>query len=256
VTRITAIARRIGLGALPVVALVIFAPRTPAHAQFSIFEGLISTVTGMGSSINQFNTDRADIQKLQQAVVYPTQELNAIQANGNSIVNSYRSWTQGVLELNVASAQTISGQALEQRLLSGFTSTTPTSQMGTLFVSSYGTLPATSQAPAAVTQTVDLGDATSRAAMQMSVMADSAAASSVQVANSIESQALVTSPGSGPHMEAEALASELSSMAIEHKLLAAQLRAEAARLAYNGGQFKQGATITSNATQGIFGGTR
>jgi hypothetical protein len=92
--------------------------------------------------------------------------------------------------------------------------------------------------------------------MQMSVMADAAAASTVQVANSIESQALTTSPGSAPQLEAQALASEISSMAIEHKLLAVQLRSEAARLAYNGAQFKQAATNSGNAVQGVFGGAK
>jgi acyl CoA:acetate/3-ketoacid CoA transferase alpha subunit len=92
--------------------------------------------------------------------------------------------------------------------------------------------------------------------MQMSVMADSSAASTIQLANSIESQALTTSPGSAPQLEAQALASELSSMAVEHKLLANQLRAEATRLGYRGVEFKQGATTSSKAVQGIFGGAK
>jgi hypothetical protein len=45
-------------------------------------------------------------------------------------------------------------------------------------------------------------------------------------------------------------------MAIEHKLLAAQLRAEAAKLASEGAQYKQGATASSNGINAVFGGLK
>jgi len=256
VARVTAITRSIALGCLPVAALVLFAPKPRATAQLGIFDSVISTVTGMGSSVKQFNSDTAQIQNLQKEILYPVQDLNNIKSNATSVVSAYRGWMSSVFGLNIASAQTTSGQALERQMLSGFTSTNPTAQMGSLFTNAYGRLPTTSQTTSTVMQTVDAGDASAQAAMQMSVMADAAAASSVQVANSIESKALATSPGSGPQIEAQALASELGSMAIEHKLLATQLRAEAARLAYNGAQFKEGATNSSNAVQGVFGGAK
>jgi hypothetical protein len=141
-------------------------------------------------------------------------------------------------------------------MLSGFTSTNPSAQMGSLFTNAYGSLPTPLQATQSHVQAIDAGDASAQAGMQMSVMADSAAASTVQLANSLESQALTTSPGSAPQLEAQALASELNSMAIEHKLLATQLRAEATRLGYKGAEFKLGATNGSNAVQGIFGGAK
>jgi hypothetical protein len=161
-----------------------------------------------------------------------------------------------VFGLNLASAQTTSGQALERQMLSGFTNTNPSAQMGSLFTNAYGSLPNPSQATQTHVQAIDAGDASAQAAMQMSVMADASAASTVQLANSLESQALTTSPGSAPQLEAQALASELNSMAIEHKLLATQLRAEATRLGYRGAEFKQGATSSGTAVQGIFGGAK
>jgi hypothetical protein len=256
VARISVITKRVALGCLPIAALLAFAPKSQANAQFGVFDAILSTVTGMGSTITQFNKDTAEIQNLQKQVLYPLQDFNNIKSNATTVVSAYRGWMGSVFGLNLASAQTTSGQALERQMLSGFTNANPTAQMGSLFSNAYGSLPNPSQATQTLVQTVDAGDASAQAAMQMSVMADAAAASQVQIANSIESQTLTTSPGSGPQMEAEALASELSSMAIEHKLLATQLRAEAARLAYNGAQFKQGATNSSNAVQGVFGGAQ
>ncbi len=254
--RISKITKRIALGCIPLAALIILTPQPQASGQFNIFTTVLGTVTGMGSSITQFNADTAQIQNLQKQVLYPVQDFNNIQSNATSIVNAYRGWMNSVFGLNLASAQTTSGQALERQMLSGFTNTNPSAQMGSLFPNAYGALPNPSQATQTYVQTIDAGDASAQAAMQMSVMADAAAASTVQTANSIESQALTTSPGSAPQLEAQALASEISSMAVEHKLLAVQLRSEAARLAYNGAQFKQAATNSGNAVQGVFGGAK
>jgi hypothetical protein len=250
------ITKRIALGCIPLAALIILTPKPQASAQFDIFTAVLGTVTGMGDTIKQFNTDTAEIQNLQTQILYPVQEFNNIQSNATSVVNSYRGWMNSVFDLNLASAQTTSGQALERQMLSGFTNTNPSAQMGSLFTNAYGPLPNPSQATQTHVQAIDAGDASAQAAMQMSVMADASAASTVQLANSLESQALTTSPGSAPQLEAQALASELNSMAIEHKLLATQLRAEATRLGYRGAEFKQGATSSGTAVQGIFGGAK
>lgn len=254
--RIAKIGCRVALGCLPLAALVVLAPKPHAHGQFNIFTALTGTVTGMGSSISQFNSDISAIRNLQKEVVYPEQDLDNIRSNGLGIVSSYRNFTNSLFGLNVSSAQLPTGQALERQLLSGYANTNPTAQFNTLFKGAFGGLPSTKQTTPVVMQAIDAGDASAQSAMQMSVMADSAAASSVQTANNIETQALNTSPGSGPQMGAQALVIELSSMAVEHKLLATQLRAEAAKLAYNGVGVKQGATATTNAIQGVFGGAK
>jgi len=256
VARISKITKRIALGCLPLAALVMLTPKPQANGQFNIFSALLGTVTGMGDTIKQFNADTAEIQNMQKQILYPVQEFNNIQSNATSVVNAYRGWMNSVFGLNLASAQTTSGQALERQMLSGFTSTNPSAQMGSLFSNAYGSLPTPLQATLTHVQAIDAGDASAQAGMQMSVMADSAAAQNVQLANSIESEALTTSPGSAPQLEAQALASELNSMAIEHKLLANQLRAEATRLGYAGAEYKQGASTSGNAVQGIFGGAK
>lgn len=254
--RISEITKRIALGCIPLAALVILTPKPQASAQFDIFSAVLGTVTGMGDTIKQINADTAEVQNLQKQILYPVQEFNNIQSNATSVVNSYRGWMNSVFGLNLASAQTTSGQALERQMLSGLSNTNPSAQMGSLLTNVYGSLPNPLQATQTHVQAIDAGDASAQAGMQMSVMADSAAASTVQLANALESQALTTSPGSAPQLEAEGLASELNSMAIEHKLLANQLRAEATRLGYRGAEFKQGATSSSKAVQGIFGGAK
>ena len=60
--RISEITKRIALGCLPLAALVMLTPKPQASGQFDIFTTVLGTVTGMGSSITQFNTDTAQIQ--------------------------------------------------------------------------------------------------------------------------------------------------------------------------------------------------
>ena len=114
--RISEITKRIALGCLPLAALVMLTPKPQASGQFGIFTTVLGTVTGMGSSITQFNTDTAQIQLLQKQVLYPVQDFNNIQSNATSVVNAYRGWMNSVFGLNLASAQTTSGQALERQM--------------------------------------------------------------------------------------------------------------------------------------------
>ena len=69
--RISKITKRIALGCIPLAALVILTPKPQASGQFGIFTTVLGTVTGMGSSITQFNTDTAQIQTSTEAGFVP-----------------------------------------------------------------------------------------------------------------------------------------------------------------------------------------
>ena len=97
---ISEITKRIALGCIPLAALIILTPKPQASAQFDIFTAVLGTVTDMGDTIKQFNTDTAEIQNLQTQILYPVQEFNNIQSNATSVVNSYRGWMNSVFGLN------------------------------------------------------------------------------------------------------------------------------------------------------------
>jgi hypothetical protein len=245
------------MGCLPVFTLLALTPNNSAHAQFgAIFGGLTSTVTGIGTIISGINTTMNEMQTLENTVVHPQNDLTNIQNNGLSIIGSYRNWMGTVYSMPTNSAQTATAQALENQMLSGLTSSSPSPQLTLVFRNAYGDRPTVAQAPIGAMQSVDMGDASAQDSMQLAVMADAAASSTIQQANTLESEAMTTSPGSAPQIEATALAYEIGSMAVEHRVLASQLRAEASRLAYQGAMLKQGSTMSGSGAQAIFGGLK
>jgi hypothetical protein len=245
------------MGCLPVFTLLALAPNNPAHAQFSdIFGGLTSTVTGIGTIISGINTTLSQMQSLENTVVHPQNDLINIQNNGLSIISSYRNWMGSVFSMPTNSAQTATAQALENQLLSGLGSSSPSPQLTLVYTNAYGARPTAAQSPIGAMQSVDMGDASAQDSMQLAVLADSAVTSTIRQANTLESAAMTTSPGSAPQIEATALAYEVGSMAVEHRILASQLRAEASRLAYQGAGLKQGSAVSGSGVQAIFGGIK
>ena len=79
-------------------------------------------------------------------------------------------------------------------------------------------------------------------ATAQSMAADQATQTMLQTAQKIEDQAQTTAPGTADMVAAEARTAELASIAMQHKLLACQLREAAMELAHRGSVLKQSTT--------------
>src|ERR1700723_2425166 len=129
-SRFSVVTRRVAMGCLPVITLLVMVPNNRAHAQFgAIFGGITSTVTGIGAIISSINTTTNTMQQLENTVVHPQNDLANIQNNGLSIINSYRNWMGTVFSMPTNSAQTATAQALENQMLSGLHTSSPSPQL-------------------------------------------------------------------------------------------------------------------------------
>ena len=84
-----------------------------------------------------------------------------------------------------------------------------------------------------------------------SMAADQATQTMLQTAQKIEDQAQITAPGTADIVTAEARTAELASIAMQHKLLACELREAAMELAHRGSVLKQSTTNMQNLNQRI-----
>ena len=98
---------------------------------------------------------------------------------------------------------------------------------------------------------MDMDDALAMDNLKTLKESDSADDLTLQAANSIEDQASQAAPGSAPFLTATAVAASIQSQALTQKMLAAELRQEAARLAHENALRKRGATITSEVNTQI-----
>jgi hypothetical protein len=98
---------------------------------------------------------------------------------------------------------------------------------------------------------MDIEDATAKDAMTQSIAADEATQAMLQTAQKIEDEAQTTAPGTADMLAAEARTAELASIAMQHKLLAYQLREAAIQLGHRGSVLKQSTTNMQNLNQQI-----
>ena len=212
---------------------------TRAYAQFGgIFSSIIGTITGpIGSALTDINKVRTQIPQTEQQVVWPLSLISQAQNYIATIKASYRGWMNQVYQLPVNSANLQVPKNLEAAFLSG--KTTQISSFSQTYTSAYGVQPASGAAPQAHLQIMDIEDSVARDATEQSMAADQATAVMLQTAQRIEDESQTTAPGTADMVAAEARTAELASLAMQHKLLAYQLREAAMQLAHRGAQLKQ-----------------
>jgi hypothetical protein len=203
---------------------------TPAHAQFG---NIFSVIIGLLGQIKGFQTSMQQLVKVQ---TWPLQLINQARGFVTGVINQYQTQMQAIVNVRIQSAQLPSPQQLESLMRSGNTSNIANISAG--YGSTYGTMPTVAQAPAEVRQSIDLGDALARDSLAQTVASDQTSSQLLRTADALETSAAQAAPGSAPYVTASALATTLESMAFQHKLLAAQLREEAANLANHSAAMK------------------
>ena len=93
---------------------------------------------------------------------------------------------------------------------------------------------------------MDIDDALAMDALKTTVVSDQTTAQLLTLADSIEQQSANAAPGSAPLLTAQARVTDLVAQAQMTKMLAAELRQEAAKLAHQNALLKQSATATRN----------
>jgi len=251
-------AKAMSCGASMLVIMLMLFP-TGAYAQFGdIFSAILSTITGpIGGALTDINEIRSSILKTEQQVLWPLSLITQAQNYIATIKASYRAWMNQVYRLPVNSANLEMPKSLESAFLSGQTG--QIGSFGQRYTSTYGVQPASGAAPQLNLQMMDIEDAVAKDATVESMAADQATATMLATAQRIEDEAQTTAPGTVDMVAAEARTAELASLAMQHKLLAYQLREAAIELGHRGSILKQSTTNTQNLNQQILnhlGGAR
>ena len=202
-----------------------------------IFDAIDSTISGdIGGALSGLKSIQSTFMQTEQNVLFPVSLINQSHSYVNTIMGSYRGWMSSVFTLPINSAQLSSSQSLERAFLSG--NSAQAGSLGSLYRTSFGSVPSATAAPLGPRQMTDMQDALAQDALAQSMAADQATTGFLSLANQIESQTATTAPGTADMLSATARAAELQSLASQHKLLASMLREEAANLAERNGRQK------------------
>src|SRR6266536_1119881 len=220
----------------------------PAHAQSGILSGIqaiLRVINGMiQTALTSINTVRTAVNNLQQVVAWPQQLINQAKAQITQMIGQYRNLMASIIHTNLKSATLPVPQSFEtvvrDHQVNNFSSLT------SAYGSTYGLVPVATAANSTDRAMSDMDDALALDSLKLLKASDQATDVEIQSADSIENAAGQAAPGSAPFLTATAIVSIVSSQALTQKMLAADLRQEAARLAHRNTLRKENA---SNTTQ-------
>ena len=207
------------------------------QAVLNVINGVIQT------ALNAINTVRTAINSLYQNLIWPVQLINQARAQITQMINQYRALMASILAINLSSATLPTPQSLETLMrdhrVNNFNTLTQS------FTNTYGAIPTSIDASQADRDMSDMDDALTLDSLKTLKASDNATDLELQAANAIENSSSQAAPGSAPFMTASAVASSVRSQALTQKMLAAELRQEAAHIAHQNGFRKRGATFTT-----------
>jgi hypothetical protein len=242
----------------PVTAMLtlVVALMLPSRAQagiFDIFGELFGTIQNdMGAALSQINALTQEMQQLHQQIVWPLALVNQARGFVSNSISSYRGFMSQVFTLKSPSATLASPQQLEAILHSRQSAQIPALQAS--FAANYGTVPAVNAASPQDRVMMDIDDALGQQSLKMTLIADQGQDVILATANQMENQVALSTPGSAPFITAQAQVANLRCQAFMQKMLAAELRQEAGRIAHDNVLVKRKSTA-AGAINSLITGT-
>lgn len=230
-TRLWRWRRRVAVGALAL-SVCLLVP-TVADGQFlGVFSAIFGSIQNdIGASLGSINEIAQQMRALYQMRVAPIAAIN--QARGfvvNSIERNRAQMSQ-IFYTPFTSAVTPGPQRFETALHGRLSTEIPALEAS--FTSNYGAIPQVNAASPQDRVFMDMDDALSQENLKTTLIADQGADVILRMADQMENQAAVSTPGSNPFLTAQAQVANLRCQAYMQKMLAAELRQEAGRIAHD-----------------------
>ncbi len=229
------------------VLLVTLIAPPPAQAQslWGSINAVLNVINGaIKNALNAIQSIQTSIRDYHQKVTWPISLINQAKASITQMVGQYRALMQNIFDLDLRSATLPNPAALEDIVRDR--QTNDFANLVSSFRNTYGNLPPTTAASPPDRTMMDMNDAMALSTLKMLKATDAAGDLTLQAANEIENAASQAAPGSAPFLTASATVASIQSQALTQKMLAAQLRQEAARLAHENALRKQGAALTDD----------
>jgi hypothetical protein len=200
-----------------------------AHGQFlSVFDAIFSSIQNdIGTSLKSINQVAQQTQQLYQTTVAPLAAINQARGFVANSINTYRGQMSQVFNTPV----TPGPQLFESLLHSRVSAEIPALQAS--FTSNFGSIPIANAASPLDRVMMDVDDALGQENLKTTLIADQGADVVLQTANQMENQVALSTPGSNPFLTAQAQVANLRCQAYIQKMLAAELRQEAGRIAHD-----------------------
>jgi hypothetical protein len=206
--------------------------------------GLLGTANGLLGSINGFVQALAN---LWQNVVYPINLINQALAMVNQLIAQFRGLVTAIDNIGVRSATLPNPTSLE--VIMRNRSTSDFAQFDQAFRTTFQPLPPASDLHPGDRQRVDMSDALAMDTLKTLKASDQVVQQTLQAAQIIEDEAAQAAPGSAAYLTGAGLIAAVENQATTQRMLAAELREEAAILANTNALRKRQADMASQFRQ-------
>jgi hypothetical protein len=193
--------------------------------------------------VKSINNTRSANNNFFQSSVWPVQSINQATTQVLRMMGQYNGLMSRILGTSLRSATLPAPQAMEALLRDHQTNNY--SGLTQSYNTTYRTIPAPTDASQTDRDMSDIDDALALDSFKTLKASDSATDLELQTADSLENAAGQAAAGSTSFLTATATASGIRSQALTQKMLAAELRQEAARIAHQNGLRKRGAMFTT-----------
>jgi hypothetical protein len=243
--------RKILVSVILLVELCLAVPKL-AHAQLGVFSEIFSSIqSDMGSSLKAINQMVQQLNQLYQTTVYPLAAMNQARGFVVNSVNQYRTAMNQVFTMPFNSATLSGPQQFESILHSRQTAQIPSLQVS--FTGNLGSVPVANTASQQDRVMMDMDDALGQENLKTTIISDQGSDAVLQVANQMENQVAVSTPGSNPYLTAQAQVQNLRCQAYMQKMVAAEIRQEAGRIAHDNVLVKRRTTATGGINSLVTG---
>lgn len=209
------------------------------------FKTITSTIQGaIGGALSGIQNLNSTINNFRQQTIWPLTQLNQARAFVTSTRAQYGGLMFQIQAMKNNSATLTNPSQLETLFRNGQSGSI--GQLQPFYTNVYGNVPSATDARLLQRNMVDMDDALAQGSLKTAVLSDQTTQGMLSLADSIEQQSATAAPGSAPMLATQAGISELESQAYLAKVLASELRQEAAKLAHQNSLLKQSAASTRN----------
>ena len=209
----------------------------------SLVKTITSTSQGaIGGALNESQNLDSVLTNFRQQTIWPLTAINRAKAFVTSTRGQYGPVMFGIVTIRNNSATLVPPSQLESLFRRGQSASI--GQVQPAYSSVYGPVPTPTSAQPRQRNMMDMDDALAMGSLKTTVLSDQTTQGALRLADSIEQQSADTAPGSGPMLSTQSQVAELETQALMAKVLAAELRAEAAKLAHENALLKQSSATT------------
>ena len=211
----------------------------------SLLQTITSTLQGsIGGTLSEMRNLSAAVNNFRQQIIWPLALINQTQAFVSATRAHYTGLMSQIQGVKNNSATLAAPVQLESMFRGGQAGTI--AQLPSIYTKVYQSVAQAGIAQPVQRNLMDIDDAMALDSLKTAMVSDQTTQGMLTLADSLEQQAMTAAPGSAPMVTAQARVADLETQAQLGKMLAAQLRQEATKLAHQNAVLKQSATATRN----------